>query len=69
MVMQRDQPIHVWGWATADETVSVDLDGTIGTATCNTEGRFDVSLTARVASAKPIIMAVKAGNPSSGKTY
>ena len=46
MVVQRDQPIHVWGFTKAGTQVKVSMAGHSGTATADDEGRFDVSLDA-----------------------
>ncbi len=44
MVVQRNEPIHVWGWTTAGKEVTVTLADKTAMATANDEGRFDVSL-------------------------
>lgn len=44
MVVQRDKPIHVWGWTTAGSEVRVDLAGKEGSAKADSSGRFDVVL-------------------------
>ena len=44
MVVQRDKPIHVWGWTTADSPVRVELAGHQGSVTADSSGRFDVML-------------------------
>ena len=44
MVVQRDKPIHVWGWTSADTDVRVELAGHEGTAKSDSSGRFDVML-------------------------
>jgi sialate O-acetylesterase len=43
-VLQRDQPIHIWGWAEPGETVSASLNGVAGSAPANRLGRWDVYL-------------------------
>ena len=35
MVVQRDMPIHVWGWAAPGETVSVAFRGEAAVATAS----------------------------------
>ncbi|WP_345318328.1 sialate O-acetylesterase [Novipirellula rosea] len=46
MVLQRDKPIHVWGWTTAGQDVSVELAGHSAAATADDSGRFDVFIDA-----------------------
>lgn len=43
-VLQRDQPIHIWGWAEPGETVSASLNGVNASAPANRLGRWDVYL-------------------------
>ncbi len=47
--MQREQPIPVWGWADADEQVTVTLGDTTAQATADKEGKWKVTLPARPA--------------------
>ncbi len=44
MVLQRDQPIHVWGWTTPSLNVSATIDGHEASATADAEGRFSLKL-------------------------
>ncbi|MEO0448359.1 MAG: sialate O-acetylesterase, partial [Verrucomicrobiota bacterium] len=44
MVLQRDQEIHVWGWDTPKQTVTVTLGGNQETATTAESGRWSVKL-------------------------
>lgn len=44
MVVQRDKPIHVWGWTKADTEVRVELAGQAGKGKSDANGRFDVLL-------------------------
>lgn len=46
MVLQREQPIHVWGWTTPDTEVSVELAGKSASGKSGSDGRFDVTLDA-----------------------
>lgn len=48
-VLQRGQPIHVWGWADAGEKVSVSFAGTNGTATADRLGHWSLYLPAHAA--------------------
>ena len=46
MVLQRDAPIIVWGWASPGESVSVALAGETGSATADAAGAWKVTLPA-----------------------
>jgi sialate O-acetylesterase len=46
MVVQRDLPVHVWGTASAGETVSVSFRGETGTTTAGRLGRWSLYLKA-----------------------
>ncbi len=49
MVLQRDQPVRVWGWATAGSEVSVQLGVQKRTAKTDGNGRWEVDLGAMAA--------------------
>lgn len=49
MVLQRQQPIRVWGWATAGERLEVSLDKEKATTQADASGRWVVTLAARPA--------------------
>lgn len=44
MVLQRDKPIHIWGWAGPDEEVTVTLGDDSKSATADAEGKWSVDL-------------------------
>ena len=44
MVIQRDQPIRVWGWADKGSTVIVELNGIITSGTVNEQGQWAFKL-------------------------
>ena len=44
MVLQRNQPIHVWGWATPHESVSVAMHGASRGAVADDLGKWSVYL-------------------------
>ncbi len=44
MVMQRTQPVRVWGWTDKSDTITVSLNGQTATAQPNAEGRWEISL-------------------------
>ena len=62
MVLQRDKPIVVWGWATPGETVTVGLAGNEATATAANDRSWKVTLPALPANAKPQTITVKGKN-------
>ncbi|MFN0196806.1 MAG: sialate O-acetylesterase [Planctomycetaceae bacterium] len=44
MVLQRDKPIHLWGWASPDEKVTVTLGKDSESATADAAGNWSVDL-------------------------
>lgn len=46
MVVQRDQPIRVWGWTSPDVEVAVELAGHQAAIKSDGDGRFDLTLDA-----------------------
>ena len=44
MVLQRDMPIHVWGWAEAGEEVSVTLGHAKAATKADEKGKWSVKL-------------------------
>jgi sialate O-acetylesterase len=52
MVLQRDKPVAVWGWADAGESVTVAFDGQSKTTTADTEGKWSLKLDTLKASAE-----------------
>jgi sialate O-acetylesterase len=55
MVLQRDQPIVLWGWADPGEKVTVSLSGDMATATTGDGGDWQITLPARSAGGPHII--------------
>jgi sialate O-acetylesterase len=53
MVLQREMPIPVWGWADPGQQVTVSFAGQKQTATADTDGKWRVTLTPLTASAEP----------------
>jgi sialate O-acetylesterase len=53
MVLQRDKPVAVWGWADAGESVTVSFAGQSKSATAGTDGKWSLKLDALTASAEP----------------
>jgi sialate O-acetylesterase len=44
MVLQRDRPIHIWGWSTPGETVAVEFNGIGRSAVSDSLGSWSVFL-------------------------
>jgi len=52
MVLQRDKPVAVWGWADPGETVTVSFAGQSKSATAGTDGKWSLRLDALAPSAE-----------------
>ena len=52
MVLQRDMPVPVWGWADPGERISVNFAGQNPTATAGADGKWSLTLSALKASAE-----------------
>jgi sialate O-acetylesterase len=61
MVLQRDRPIHFWGWAEPDEKVAVALDGQSAESTANELGKWSLYLPIHAAGG-PFTVNVKGSN-------
>jgi len=61
MVLQRDQPIHLWGWAEPDEKVTAELDHQTQSAVTDSVGHWQIFLPAMHAGG-PFQMMVKGTN-------
>ena len=53
MVIQRDQPVRIWGWADIDEEVTVTLGEETQKTTADGAGRWLVTLKSQQADGKP----------------
>ncbi|MCS6866491.1 MAG: sialate O-acetylesterase [Gemmataceae bacterium] len=53
MVLQRDKPVPVWGWADPHETITVSFAGQTHTTVADAHGRWQVQLDKLAASAEP----------------
>jgi len=62
VVLQRDQPIQVWGHANRGVEVTVTLDGNPRKVSPNELEQWSVTFPARKASAKPITLEVKSSH-------
>jgi sialate O-acetylesterase len=61
MVLQRDRPIHLWGWAESGENVSATFKGVTQTATADKLGHWTIYLPPQPAGG-PFQLAVKGNN-------
>jgi len=59
MVLQREMPVPVWGWAKPGEKISVTFDNQSVTTKTGEDGRWKVALKQLKASAEPKPMAVR----------
>jgi sialate O-acetylesterase len=64
MVLQRDQPLPIWGWADPGETVTVTIAGQSATAAAGADGRWQVTLPKLNASNDPVTMSVEGSSGS-----
>jgi len=62
MVLQRDLPVPIWGWADNGEEVTVSFAGQTKTAKAGDDGKWMVKLSALKASAKPASLTIKGSN-------
>ncbi len=58
MVLQRDRPVPVWGWASPGETVTVRCATASATTVADKDGRWKTTLPAMPASETPVQMTV-----------
>jgi len=59
-VLQRDRPLHVWGWSSAGATITVSLHGQRATAIADRLGRWEVWLKPEAAGG-PYVLTVDGG--------
>lgn len=62
MLLQRNKPVAVWGWASAKENVTVSFANQSKSTTADTSGKWVVWLNALTASDKPQQLIIKASN-------
>ena len=58
MVLQREKPVAVWGWADAGESVTVTFAGQSKSASAGADGKWMLKLDALPASAEPRTLVV-----------
>lgn len=59
MVLQRDKPVSLWGWAAPGEQVTVTVAGNSGSATAGDDRFWKVTLPAMMANSEPTTVSVK----------
>ncbi|HVV99040.1 MAG TPA: sialate O-acetylesterase [Planctomycetaceae bacterium] len=62
MVLQRDMPLPIWGWADPGEKVTVTLGDVTQSATAGDNGRWEVKFPAMKAGGDPLSMNIKGKN-------
>jgi len=61
MVLQREIPVKIWGWASSGEKVAVRLNGKSFETTCSTDGKWMITLPAQKAGG-PFEMEISGNN-------
>jgi sialate O-acetylesterase len=59
MVLQQQQPVHIWGWAAPGANVSVEFAGQTKSTRANDQGRWSVKLSKLKASSEPQSLVVE----------
>jgi sialate O-acetylesterase len=59
MVLQRDKPVPVWGWADPGEKITVEFGGQIQSAVADADGKWQVKLDPLEASAESQTLVVR----------
>jgi len=62
MVLQREMPVPIWGWADSGEEVTVTFAGQSKTAKPGKNGKWMVKLSALKANSKPATLTIKGSN-------
>src|SRR5437660_1728643 len=62
VVLQRNQPVPIWGWSRPGETVTVEFAGQTKTVTTAGNGKWLVSLDALQGSSQPRTLTVRGEN-------
>ena len=62
MVLQRDQPLPIWGWAAPGRVVTVEVGPHSARTRANAEGRWRLTLPSLESGKGPLTMTVKAGD-------
>lgn len=64
MVLQRDMPVNVWGWADPNAKVTVEFDGQKKTIISDSAGKWRLALDPLTANFTPREMVVRSGDQS-----
>ncbi|MES2773837.1 MAG: sialate O-acetylesterase [Bacteroidota bacterium] len=64
MVLQRNQPVPVWGYAAAGQAVAVTFNGQEKNVTADTDGNWKILLDAMPALSTPSKMVIRSGSQS-----
>ncbi len=62
MVLQRDKPMSIWGWADAGENIRVSFAANEQTATAADDRKWKVTLPAMAANSTPQMMTIRGAN-------
>ena len=62
MVLQRDKPVSIWGWADANTQVDVAFNGNTVSTKSTDEGNWKITLPAMKASRQGMNMVIENGN-------
>lgn len=62
MILQREQPVPVWGTADANSSVTVEFAGQKKTVTADADGKWKATLDPLAASSEPRILTVQSGD-------
>lgn len=68
MVLQRDKPVAVWGWADAGDEISVQFAGQKKSATATPDGKWSLKLDPLAASSEPRDLLVSSNQKSKIQT-
>jgi sialate O-acetylesterase len=63
MVLQRDKPVPVWGWADAGENITIEFAGRKKSTIADDTGKWQVKLDPMAASAESRPLTVQSGKP------
>lgn len=63
MVLQRDKPVPVWGWAVAGERVTVEFAGQSKTAVAGADGKWTVVFDTMPSAAESRVLIVRSEQP------
>lgn len=59
MVLQRDQPIAIWGWAAPGEHLTAEFAGSTATTTATADRRWRITLPAQPANRRPQTLRIR----------